>query len=170
MPNNHSINEKLSRVRKPRVHIKYEVETEDAVIEKELPFVVGVLGDFSGDGRKNLKPLKERKFTQIDRDNFHDVMAKQQPELDLRVENTLTGDGSELTLNLKFNSLEDFEPENLVNHIPQLKALKQARDHLRDLLAKSDRSDKLEQILEEALQNPEKLANLAKDLGVEDHS
>ncbi len=162
-----SINDKLERVRKPRVHIKYEVETEGAVIEKELPFVVGVLGDFSGDPTEKLKPLKERKFVQIDRDNFDDVMARQNAGLNLRVENALSEDNSEMALNLTFKSMADFEPENIVEQVPALKELKAARDKLRDLLSKSDRSDELEAILEQALQSPEKLQSLAKDLGLD---
>ena len=105
-----SIHEKLSRVRKPRVHITYEVETEGAKVERELPFVVGVMGDFSGNPTKPLKPLKDRKFVQIDRDNFNDVMARIDPGLNFKVDNTLNGDGSELAVELKFNSMDDFEP------------------------------------------------------------
>src|SRR5215475_12047387 len=100
-----SIHDKLDRVRKPRVHIKYEVETEGAVVEKELPFVVGVLGDFSGNPTQPLKPLKDRKFIQIDRDNFNDVMARMTPGLNLKVENTLKGDGSQMAVNLKFSNI-----------------------------------------------------------------
>ena len=70
-----SINDKLERVRKPRVHIKYEVETEGGVVQKELPFVVGVMGDFSGHPTEALKPLKERKFINIDRDNWSTTLA-----------------------------------------------------------------------------------------------
>src|SRR5919199_5696839 len=105
-----SIHDKLDRVRKPRVHITYQVETEGAVVEKELPFVVGVLGDFSGHPTAPLKPLRDRKFIQIDRDNFNDVMARMTPGLNLRVENTLAGDGSQLAVQLKMNSMESFEP------------------------------------------------------------
>src|ERR671933_293714 len=110
-----SIHEKLDRVRKPRVHIKYEVETEGAMVEKELPFVVGVLGDFSGNPTQPLKPLKDRKFIQIDRDNFNEVMARMTPGLNIKVENTLKGDGSEMAVNLKFGSMEDFEPGRVVD-------------------------------------------------------
>ena len=86
-----SIHDKLSRVRKPRVHIKYEVEKGDARIKVDLPFVVGVMGDFSGNPTQPLKPLKDRKFVQIDRDNFNDVMKSMTPGLKMRVENTLQG-------------------------------------------------------------------------------
>ena len=161
-----SINNKLERVRKPRVHIKYEVETEDGSVEKELPFVVGVMGDFSGNPTEALKPLKERKFIQVDRDNFNEVMQHQRPGVQIRVDNKLDNSNSELPVNLTFNSMEDFEPENIVNQVPELKKLKEARDKLRDLLSKSDRSNHLESILEATLQDPSKLARLADELGL----
>ena len=132
-----SIHDKLKRVRKPRVHITYDVETEGAVVQKELPFVVGVLGDFSGNPTEPLKPLKDRKFIQIDRDNFNDVMKRMTPGLNLRVENTLKGDGSEMAVQLKFNSLEDFEPANVVKQVEPLRKLLETRDKLRDLAARS---------------------------------
>ena len=104
-----SVQDKLERVRKPRVHITYQVETEGAMVEKELPFVVGVLGDFSGNSpTEPLKPLKDRKFIQIDRDNFNDIMARMTPGLNLRVENTLKGDGSEMGVQLRFDAIEEF--------------------------------------------------------------
>src|SRR5712671_5724415 len=139
-----SIHDKLERVRKPRVHITYQVETEGAEIEKELPFVVGVLGDFSGNPTEPLKPLKDRKFIQIDRDNFNDVMARMTPGLNLRVENTLKGDGSEMAVELKFRSIEDFEPGRIVDQVEPLKKLLEARNKLRDLLTTVDKSAKLE--------------------------
>jgi len=162
-----SINDKLERVRKPRVHIKYDVETEDGVIQKELPFVVGVMGDFSGDGTALSKPLKERKFVKIDRDSFNEVMAKQNAGLNFKVENTLLDDGSQMSVELEFNAMEDFEPANIVAQVPSLKKLKDIRDKLRDLLSKSDRSDQLEKILEEALQDPTQLDKLASELGID---
>jgi type VI secretion system protein ImpB len=108
-----SIHDKLKRVRKPRVHITYEVETEGAAVQRELPFVVGVVGDFSGNPTEKLKPLKDRKFVQIDRDNFDEVLSRMTPGLNMRVENTLKGDGSEMPVNLKFESMADFEPVNV---------------------------------------------------------
>jgi type VI secretion system protein ImpB len=161
-----SIHHKLERVRKPRVHIKYEVETEGAMVVKELPFVVGVLGDFSGDPTEPLKPLKERKFVQIDRDNFNDIMRRMTPGLNFRVENTLKGDGSELAISLKFNSIEDFEPARVAEQIPALKNLLDTRNKLRDLLTKVDRSEDLENILERILQNTEELSQLSNELGI----
>src|SRR6185436_19677001 len=102
-----SIHDNLGRVRPPRVHITYDVETGGAVVQKELPFVVGVMGDFSGNPTEPLKPLKDRKFVSIDRDNFNDVMAKMTPGLKLKVKNTLLNDGSEFSVDLKFKSLAD---------------------------------------------------------------
>src|SRR5205085_5048353 len=126
-----SIHSKLDRVRKPRVHITYEVETEGAMVTKELPFVVGVLGDFSGNPTQPLKPLKDRKFIQVDRDNFNDVMGRLTPGLNLRVQNTLQNDGSELPVQLKFNSMEDFEPAKVVEQVEPLKKLMDTRNKLR---------------------------------------
>jgi type VI secretion system protein ImpB len=159
-----SIHDKLERVRKPRVHIKYEVETEGAVIEKELPFVVGVLGDFSGDPIEPLKPFGERKFVQIDRDNFNDVMRRLTPGLKFRVENTIEGNGREMAVNLKFEKLDDFEPGAIVDQVPALKSLLESRNELRDLLSKADRSEDLEVLLEKILQNKGELKQLADEL------
>src|SRR6516162_8710606 len=159
-----SIHDKLERVRKPRVHICYQVETEGAVVEKELPFVVGVLGDFSGNPTAPLKPLKDRKFIQIDRDNFNDVMARMTPGVNLKVENTLKGDGSEMAVQLKLNAIEDFEPAKIVQQVEPLQKLLATRDKLRDLLTKVDRSEDLEGLLERVLQNTEELKKLAADL------
>jgi type VI secretion system protein ImpB len=162
-----SIHDKLSRVRKPRVHITYEVETEGAAVQKELPFVVGVLGDFSGDPTEALKPLKERKFVQIDRDNFDDIMTKMHPGLSMKVDNVLEDDGSQIAVDLKFNSMDDFAPAKVVDQVEPLKKLMETRNKLRDLLTKVDRSEDLEGILENALQSPEDMAKLAEELGVE---
>jgi type VI secretion system protein ImpB len=159
-----SIHDKLERVRKPRVHIKYEVETEGAVIEKELPFVVGVLGDFSGDPTEPLKPFGERKFIQIDRDNFDDVMRRLTPGLNMRVENVIAGEGKDMAVSLKFEKLDDFEPGAIVNQVPALKSLLESRNELRDLLSKADRSEDLEVLLEKILQNKSELKQLADEL------
>src|ERR1700710_532274 len=105
-----SVFDKLNRVRKPRVHITTEVETEGAAIARELPFVVGVMGDYAGDATEPMKPLSERKFVQIDRDNFNQVMARIAPGLNIRVDNTLAGDGTQMAVNLKFSSMDDFDP------------------------------------------------------------
>lgn len=163
-----SIHNKLERVRKPRVHIRYDVETEGAQVEKELPFVVGVMGDFSGDPTEPLKPLKDRKFIQIDRDNFNDVMRRMTPGLQMKVENKLAGDGSEMAVDLKFNSIEDFDPTNVVNQVEPLRKLLETRNKLRDLMSKVDRSEELENLLEQVLQSGEDLKALGSQLGVEE--
>ncbi len=162
-----SVHDKLNRVRKPRVHISYEVETEGAQIQRELPFVVGVMGDFSGDPTQPLRPLAERKFTQIDRDNFNDVMARMAPGLNLKVENTLAGDGSDMSVNLKFNSMDDFEPAKVAAQVPALQALMETRNKLRDLMSKVDRSDELESLLEKVLQNDTEMKALSGQLGLD---
>ena len=162
-----SVHGKLSRVRKPRVHITYEVEIGDAMEKRELPFVMGVLGDFSGTPTSKLKPLRDRKFVQIDRDNINDVLKQMTPGLNLRVENTLAGDGSELGVQLKFESMEDFEPAQVANQVEPLKKLVETRNQLRDLLTKVDVSSDLEATLEEVLKNTESAAKLAKELGIE---
>lgn len=160
-----SVHEKLERVRKPRVHIKYEVETEGAMVVKELPFVVGVLGDFSGNPTQPLKPFGERKFVQIDRDNFDDVMRRMTPGLTISVDNTLQNDGTQLPVSLKFESMGDFEPGSIVNQVPALKGLLDARNELRDLMSKADRSEELERLLEDILQNKADLSQLVAQLG-----
>ncbi|MEE3500763.1 type VI secretion system contractile sheath small subunit [Acidiphilium acidophilum] len=161
-----SIHEKLNRVRKPRVHITYDVETDGAQIVRELPFVMGVMGDFSGDPTQPLKPLAERKFIQIDRDNFNDVMARMAPGLKLKVDNTLANDGSQMAVDLKFNSIEDFDPERVVDQVPALKSLLETRNKLRDLMSKADRSEQLESLLEQVLQNDAELKSLSGELGL----
>jgi type VI secretion system protein ImpB len=162
-----SIHDKLNRVRKPRVHITYDVETEGAEIQRELPFIVGIMGDFSGDPTQPLRPLADRKFTQIDRDNFNDVMAGMNPGLKLRVDNKLSEEGGEMAVDLKFNSIEDFEPARVAQQVPALRALMETRAKLRDLMSKVDRSEELEGLLEKVLQNENELKTLSGQLGIE---
>lgn len=162
-----SIHDKLERVRRPRVHITYAVETEGAVVQKELPFVVGVVGDFSGNPTQPLKSLKERKFVQIDRDNFNEVLERMTPGLNLKVDNTLKGDGSQMGVDLKFSSIEDFDPGRVVDQVEPLRKLLETRNKLRDLMTKVDRSEELEGLLEQVLQNSEDLNRMAGDLGIE---
>jgi type VI secretion system protein ImpB len=162
-----SVQAKLKRVRKPRVHITYDVETEGAQVRKELPFVVGVIGDFSGKPYEPLKPMRDRKFIQVDRDNFDDVMQRMTPGAELKVENTLAGDGSQMAVSLKFKSMDDFEPASIVRQVEPLRKLLAARNKLRDLMSKVDRSEELESLLEEVLQNTDKLSALAGELGAE---
>ena len=164
-----SIHDKLKRVRKPRVHITYDVETNGAVQEKEIPFVMGVMGDYSGDNADK-KPLKDRKFSQIDRDNFNEVMGNVAPQVNLKVENTLADDGSEISVDLGFKNMEDFEPQNIVEKVDPLKKLMETRNKLRDLLTKADRSEDLENLLEEVLSNADSLASLQGELGPDEEN
>jgi type VI secretion system protein ImpB len=159
-----SIHDKLSRVRKPRVHITYDVETEGAMVKKELPFVVGVMGDFSGNNNNNLKPLKDRRFIQIDRDNFDDVLRRMSPKLTLKVDNKLADDESQMSVELAFNAMEDFQPAAIVNQVEPLRQLMETRNKLRDLMTKVDRSEELEELLERVLNNADDLQKLSADL------
>jgi len=163
-----SIYDSLDRVRKPRIQIRYDVETEGGVVKKELPFVVGVLGDFSGNPTEPLKPLRDRKFISIDRDNFDQILARMTPGLNLKVENTLKGDKSEIGVQLAFNKMEDFEPGNVAKQVKPLRELLETRAKLRDLQTKVDRSDKLENLLEQVLQNSDKLKELSGEIAPKD--
>ena len=160
-----SIHDKLKRVRKPRVHITYDVETNGAVAEKEIPFVMGVMGDYSGDNTDK-KPLKDRKFSSIDRDNFNEVLRNVSPKLTMKVENTLEGDSSEISVDMNFKSMEDFEPHKVVENVEPLKKLLETRNKLRDLLTKADRSEELEAVLEELLSNADAMTALSGELGI----
>jgi type VI secretion system protein ImpB len=148
------------------VHITYDVETEGAQIQRELPFVVGIMGDFSGDPTAPLKPLADRKFTQIDRDNFNDVMASMAPGLKLKVDNKLADDGTQMAVDLKFGSMDDFDPVQVVKQVPALAALLETREKLRDLMSKADRSQELENLLEQVLRSEEDLKSLSGELGI----
>ncbi|MCS6210098.1 type VI secretion system contractile sheath small subunit [Shewanella baltica] len=163
-----SIHSKLSRVRKPRVHITYDVETEGASVKKELPFVVGVMGDFAGHNTEALKPLKDRRFVQIDRDNFDDVLRRMNPKLNFKVDNKLANDDSQFAVELEFKSMQDFEPAAIVRQVAPLDKLMATRNKLRDLMTKIDRSEELENILERVLNSNEDLQKLAQELSLED--
>src|SRR5712691_7749445 len=112
-----STQHKLDRVRPPRVQITYDVETGDAIEMKELPFVLGVLSDLSGKPEEALPRLRDRKFVEIDRDNFDAVMRGMKPRLSFRADNKLSDDNTQLGVELKFNSIEDFEPEQVVRQV-----------------------------------------------------
>jgi len=162
-----SIHDKLNRVRKPRVHITYDVDTNGDTVKTELPFVMGVMGDYSGDNTENKKQLKDRKFAQIDRDNFNDMMGNINPTLSMKVDNTLADDDSEMSVDLKFRNMEDFEPHKVVDQVEPLKKLMETRNKLRDLLSKADRSEDLEKVLEEVLSNTDALAKISGELGTD---
>ena len=158
-----SVHKKLSRNRKSRVHITYDVETGGAEEKKELPLNIGVLGEYAGNAPgKKVDNLKERKFISIDNENFDDVMTRMEPGVSITVKNTLTKEDSNMAVDLTFGSLEDFSPDSIVRKVDPLRKLLDTRNKLRDLLTKVDRSEDLERVLEEVLTNTDKLNDLAE--------
>lgn len=167
MPTKESLQHKIDRVRPPRVQITYDVELGGAIQLKELPFVVGVMGDFVGKPEEPLPALKNRKFVEIDPDNFNQVLAGMKPRLAYSVENKLQGDGSRLGVELKFKDIEDFDPDNVVQQIEPLRKLVEARKKLSDLRSKMDGNEKLENILEDIISNTDKQKQLSDALGAQ---
>lgn len=156
-----STQKKLNRVRPPRVQITYDVEVGDAIETKELPFVMGVMGDYTGHNKEPLPKLKDRKFVQIDRDNFDDVLKGMAPRLAMRVDNKLSDESdSQLSVELNFQKLEDFEPQNVVTQVEPLRQLLEARSRLADLRNKMVANDKLEGLLDEVLRDMQKLREI----------
>src|SRR3984957_781484 len=162
-----STQHKLDRVRSPRVHITYDVETGGAIELKELPFVVGVLGDFTGQPTEPLPKLKERKFVEVNPDNFDTVLEGMKPHLAFSVENKLSDepDAANLKVNLNFKSMDDFEPENVAKQVPPLKQLLDLRTRLSDLRGSLQGNDKLEELLLGAVGKTEKLDKLKGEVG-----
>ena len=167
MPTKESLQHKLDRVRPPRVQITYDVEVGGAIELKELPFVVGVMGDFVGKPEEALPALKNRKFVEIDPDNFNQVMAGMKPRLAFSTENKLQDDGSKIGVDLRFNSIEDFEPDNVVQQVEPLRKLVEARQKLSDLRSKMDGNEKLENLLNDVISNADKQKQLSDALGLE---
>jgi type VI secretion system protein ImpB len=164
-----SIHKEIGRgSRKPRVHIQYQLETEGATIVTELPFVVGVMGDFSGDPTAAKKPLRDRKFIDINKDNFDKVMALIAPQLSFKVDNVIEKDGSQFQVDLKFTSMADFEPGKIAEQVPVLKNLIATRSKLRDLMSRADRSHELESLLEEVLRTDDQREKFSNALGMTD--
>jgi type VI secretion system protein ImpB len=157
----------LDRVRRPRVQITYDVETEGATEKKELPFVVGVLADLSGQPKEALKPMKEREFTPIDRDNIDQVLEKAAPRVAVKVQDRITGKDQKLAVELNFRCLEDFEPARVAEQVGPLRELLEMRQALTNLLGKMEGNDKLEQQLSEVLSSQDKAIALAKEMGIE---
>lgn len=151
MTTSESMQHKLERVRAPRVRVTYDVETGGAVERKEIPFVVGVLSDLSGTPEQPLPKLKDRKFVEIDRDNFNRVMEGMKGRLAIRVDNTLCADGSLLGVDLRFESLDDFHPERIAQQVEPLRKLLEARRRLSDLLNRLDGNERLEDLLQDLL-------------------
>jgi type VI secretion system protein ImpB len=158
-----STQHKLDRVRPPRVHITYDVELGGAIEMKELPFVAGVLADLSGKPDEPLGRLRDRKFVEIDRDNFNDVLKGMKPRLAFQVDNQLTNDNTKMGVELRFNSIEDFEPEQVANQVESLRKLMEVRRQLTGLLAKADGNDRLGEKLGEIISNTELLEKISKE-------
>jgi type VI secretion system protein ImpB len=163
---NKSMQHKIDRVRAPRVHITYDVEVGDTVEMKEIPFVVGVLADLSGKPDEPLPKLKDRKFVEIDRDNFDNVLAAMKPRLAFSVDNKLSGDDSQLKVELRFKSMDDFHPEELVQQVAPLKKLVDARLRLSELLNRLDGNERLEELLQEVISSTDSIKKLGDEAGV----
>lgn len=161
-----STQHKLDRVRSPRVHITYDVEVGGAIELKELPFVVGVLGDFTGQPEQPLAKLKDRKFVEVNPDNFDSVLEGMKPHLSYSVENKLSEepDAPNLKVDLHFKSMDDFTPENVARQVKPLKELLDLRTRLSDLRGSLQGNDKLEELLLEAVGNTEKLEKLKGEM------
>ena len=162
-----STQQKLSRVRAPRVHITYDVEVGDAIELKELPFVMGVFGDFTGQPEQPLPRLMDRKFVEVTPDNFDQVLDKMSPHVAFSVDNKLANDGSQLKVNLNFKELADFEPEQVATKIEPVKKLLDLRTKLADLRGSLQGNDKLDEMLHDVVSNTEKRQKLSSELGLE---
>jgi type VI secretion system protein ImpB len=166
MAGKQSLQHKIDRVRAPRVQITYDVEVGDSIEMKEIPFVVGVLSDLSGKPDEPLPKLKDRKFVEIDRDNFNNVLAAMKPRLAFKVDNKITNDDSKIAVELRFKSMDDFHPEQVVKQVEPLKKLVDARQKLSELLNKLDGNDRLDELLQQVVNDTESLQKLGKQAGV----
>lgn len=167
MPTRESLQHKLDRVRPPRVQITYDVEVGGAIELKELPFILGVMGDFVGKPEEPLPALKNRKFVEIDPDNFNQVLAGMKPRVAFTVDNKLQEDGSKVGVDLTFTNIEDFEPDQIVQNVEPLRKLVEARQKLSDLRSKMDGNEKLENLLESVISDAAKQKELSDSLGLE---
>lgn len=158
----------LDKVRPPRVQITYDVETGNAIEMKELPFVVGVIADLSGDRDPNnpLVPMKQRKFAEIDRDSFNEIMAKINPRVAFQVDNKLANDNTQLNVLLQFANMEDFSPVNVIKQVPAMATLYETRSRLKDLLTKLDGNDDLETLLTGILSNTDAQNKMKQELNL----
>jgi len=164
-----SIQKKLTRVRPPRVQISYDVQVGDAIEKKELPFVLGVFGDFQGQPTGDVPRLKDRRFVDVNPDNFDEVIASMKPHLAYSVENKLSDDpnAGQLKVDLNFRSLEDFEPEQVARQVKPLRELLDLRRKLSDLRGTLQTNEKLDEVLMEAVSNTEKLEKLRSEMGLD---
>jgi type VI secretion system protein ImpB len=161
-----SLQHKLDRVRSPRVHITYDVEVGDAIEMKEIPFVVGILGDYSGKPDEPLPRVRDRKFVEIDRDNFDKVLEGMKPKLTFGVDNKLSDDKTKIPVELRFKSLDDFHPEHVAGQIAPIKKLIEARKKLSDLLNKLDGNERLGELLQDVISSTGSLQKIGEEVGV----
>jgi type VI secretion system protein ImpB len=166
MAKTESLQHKLDRVRAPRVQITYDVEVGDSIEMKDIPFVVGALSDLSGKPDEPLPKLKDRKFVEIDRDNFNNVLEAMKPRVAFKVDNKLTNDDTKIAVDLRFKSMDDFHPERVVQQVDPLRKLVEARRKLSDLLSKLDGNDRLDELLQDVISNSDSLQQLGKEAGV----
>jgi len=156
------VQKRLQKVRPPRVQMTYDVEIGDAIENKELPFVVGVIGDFGSDPAAAKKSLKDRNFVNVDTDNFDEVLGAVAPVAQFRVPNHLGEEGGQFAVQLQFREMADFRPESVVRQVAPLAGLMEARTKLSDLRNKLAGNERLEDILSEVLRSTEKLDSLRK--------
>lgn len=161
MAKRESVQKKLQRIRPPRVQLTYDVEVGDGREIKELPFVVGVLGDFSTASELEKTKLKDKKFINVDLDNIDEVIESLAPRANFQVDNTLTEEGGKISVDLTFKSMDDFRPENVVQQVDPLKKLVAARERLTDLRNKISNNERLEDLLDDVLQNTDQVRKLS---------
>ncbi|OAL84593.1 type VI secretion system contractile sheath small subunit [Acinetobacter sp. SFD] len=161
MAKRESVQKKLQRIRPPRVQLTYDVEVGDAREVKELPFVVGVLGDFSAASELEKTKLKDKKFITVDLDNIDEVMESLAPRANFQVENTLTEEGGKMSVDLTFNSMGDFKPEQVVQQVKPLRRLVEARERLTDLRNKISNNERLEDLLDEVLKSTDQIRKMS---------
>ena len=163
MAKRESVQKKLQRIRPPRVQLTYDVEVGDGKESKELPFVVGVMGDFSAASELEKTKLKDKKFINVDLDNIDEVMESLAPRAAFQVENTLTEEGGRMSVDLTFNSMEDFRPEQVVQQVDPLRKLVAERERLTDLRNKISNSERLEDLLDDVLKNTDQVRQLSAE-------
>jgi type VI secretion system protein ImpB len=161
-----SLQKKVGRVRPPRVHITYDVQVGDAIEKRDLPFVAGVMADLSGLPDKPLPPIAKRKFVAVDRDNINDVMKKIGPRLAFKVPNRLSEDDTKLNVELRFESMDDFQPASIAKQVSPLRKLLELRNSLANLRSSMIGNDKLESLLKEMLQNKDMLRQAGAEAGI----
>ncbi len=151
----------IARNRAPRVQIEYDVELYGAEKKVQIPFVMGVLSDLSGNPTEPLAPVEERKFLDVDIDNFDARMKAMKPRVAFQVPNTLTGEGS-LNVELTFENMDDFSPAAVANKVDALRKLLEARQQLANLITYMDGKGGAEELVGKLLQDPALLQTLAK--------